>query len=214
MCRRFALTLTPGQASEHFDAQAPDFPPRADIAPGEPIELIVAREFTRGAQRRFMLARWGLLPQFVKEPLPLIVNARAESLIDKASFAPAFRRRRCLIPASGFYAFANRQAYWVAAVDGAPLGLAGLYETYLHANGSEIDTACIVTTSANAALSRLGERMPVIVPRAAHARWLDHETTSLDAALALLRPAPEALLQAAPAARAGSAGLRPPDTFR
>jgi putative SOS response-associated peptidase YedK len=196
MCRRFALAMTPTAASAFFEAEAPDFPPRADIAPGEPIELIHAQPFTRGAERRFMLARWGLLPQFVKEPLPLIVNARAETLLDRPSFAPAFRRRRCLIPASGFTLFANRTPYRVAAADGAPLGLAGLYETYLHANGSEIDTACIVTTEANAALSALGERMPVILPRAAFSAWLDCETTSLAAAQALLRPAPEAMLRA------------------
>jgi putative SOS response-associated peptidase YedK len=195
MCRRFALTLTQGEASAFFDAEAPCFPPRAGIVPDEPIEIVVARPFTRGAQRRFMLARWGLLPAFVKEPLPLIVNARAETLLDKASFAPAFR---CLVPASAFTLFAKRRPFRVAAADGAPLALAGLYETYLHANGSEIDTACIITTQANSALSALGERMPALVPREAFSLWLDGETTSLAAAQALLRPTPEALLQASP----------------
>ncbi len=146
-----------------------------------------------------MLARWGLLPRFVKEPLPLIVNARSEGVLDKPSFAPAFRRRRCLIPASAFYVFSNRRAHRVSAVDGAPLGLAGLYETYLHPNGSEIDTACILTIGANAALAPLNERMPVIVARADFSRWLDAETTSLETACALLRPAPEALLRVEPA---------------
>ena len=202
MCRRYALTLTPDAAREHFGyAETPDFPPRAEIEPGEPIAIVAAQPFARGAERRFMLARWGLLPSFVKEPLPLIVNARAKSVLDKASFAPAFRRRRCLVPASGFYAFAKRQAFWVAAVDGAPLGLAGLYETYLHVSGSEIDTACILTLEANATLAEICERMPVIVPQAAFSRWLDCETTSLEAACALLRPAPEGLLRATPFVR-------------
>jgi len=197
MCVRFALTLTPAATREFFGyADEPEFPPRAEILPGEPIALVLAHPFTRAAERSFLLARWGLLPQFAREPLPLIVNARAETILDRPSFAPAFRRRRCLVPASGFFMFAGRRRYFVAAADGAPLGLAGLSETYLHANGSEIDTACIVTTDANAALSALGERMPAIVPRADFSAWLDCDTTSLDAAQALLRPAPAALLHA------------------
>ena len=199
MCVRFALTLTPAATREVFGyAEAPDFPPRAEILPEEPIALVVARPFTRAAERHFMLARWGLLPQFAREPLPLIVNARAETILDKPSFAPAFRRRRCLVPASGFYMFAGRRRWFVSDADGAPLGLAGLHEPYMHPNGSEVDTACIVTTSANAALSGLSDRMPVIIPRADFALWLDHETTPLSDALALLRPAPEVGLQAAP----------------
>ena len=200
MCVRFALTLTPAAMRDQFGyADEPEFPPREDIAPEEPIALVLARPFTRAAERSFLLARWGLLPSFVREPPPLIINARAETILDKPSFAPAFRRRRCLVPASGFYLFAGRRRWFVAAADGAPLGLAGLHEPYLHRNGSELDTACIVTTEANAALARIGERMPVIIPPAAFALWLDHETTPLAAALALLRPAPEAGLQASAA---------------
>jgi putative SOS response-associated peptidase YedK len=203
MCGRFALALAPEVVRAHFGyAETPDFPPRHNIAPTQPIALVVGRAFSGGAERSFMLARWGLLPSFVREPFPLLINARAEGIMDKPSFAPAFRRRRCLVPADGFYVFATGQPYWVAARDGAPLGLAGLYETYLHPNGSEVDTACIVTIAANALLAPLNERMPVIVSGATYSRWLDGDRTSLADAQALLRAAPETLLQATPVSRA------------
>jgi len=203
MCGRFALTHSPAQVRSHFGyAETPDFPPRYNIAPTQPVALVASAPFTRGAERSFMLARWGLLPAFVKEPYPLLINARGDGVLERPSFAPAFRRRRCLVPASGYYMFADRKPYHVSGVDGAPLAFAGLYETFLHASGSEMDTVCIITTEANALLAGIGERMPAILPPEAFARWLDHETTKLEAAHALLHPAPERLLQATPVARA------------
>ncbi len=204
MCVRYTLTSPPEIVRAYFGyEERPEFPPRSLIAPTEPIAVVTGREFTRGKERNFRLVRWGFLPGFAQDPqtFPLIVNARAEGLLEKASFSAAFRRRRCLAPADGFYARRAPQraqpggSFLIKARDGAPLGLAALYETYLDPNGSEIDTACIVTTRANALMSGVGDRMPAILPRAAFSAWLDHETTPLNAALALLRPAPEALLQ-------------------
>jgi putative SOS response-associated peptidase YedK len=199
--RLFALTSQPETVRAYFGYRArPDFPPRAEIAPTEPIAIVCARAFTRGEDRRFLLVRWGFLPGFVKDPetFPLIVNARAESVLDRPSFVAAFKRRRCLAPADGFYAGSRPRRYLTAA-DGAPFGLAGLYETYIDANGGEIDGACVLTTSADPTLAALAKRMPVIVPRSAFSAWLD-EATPLDDTLALLRPAPEGLLQSTPAA--------------
>ena len=199
----YALTSPPDVVRAHFGYRdQPEFPPRARIAPTEPIAIVVARPFTGGGDRRFLLARWGFLPGFVKDPesFPLIVNARAESVVDKPSFAAAFKRRRCLAPADGFYVGAGERRHLAAAADRAPLGLAALYETYLDRNGGEIDTACLLTTGANATLAPLAERMPVIVPRSAFSAWLDCETTPLGEASALLRPAPEALLRLTPVA--------------
>jgi len=195
---RFALTLPPPVWRDYFGyIDEPDFPPRAAIAPTEPIAVVIAREFSHGAKRRFRLMRWGFLPGFVKDPasFPLLINARAESLLEKPSFRAAFRRRRCLIPADGYYVWRDKQAFLVRAADDGPLAFAGLYETYLDASGGEIDTACIVTTGANAALAPLNDRMPVIVPHRAIESWLDHEAP-LDAAAALLAPAAVELLQA------------------
>ena len=203
MCRRFALTSPPEVVRAHFGyEETPDFPPRRDIRPTEPIAIVVARAFTQGRERSFGLVRWGFLPGFAgPAEFPLIANARAENVLDKPSFAAAFRRRRCLAPADGFYPPRGRkgeamgEALIARSRDGAPLALAALHETYLDPNGSEIDTACILTTEANALLAPFGERMPALVPREAFGLWLDHETTSLAQAVALLRPAAEAALR-------------------
>lgn len=200
MCSRFALTSPPAIVRARFGYdEAPEFPPRPDILPTQPIGVVAARPFTGGEQRHFLLVRWGFLPGFVKDPasFPLIVNARAESALEKASFAAAFKRRRCLAPADGFYAGRASKAPRIQAADGAPFGLAALYETYFDANGGEIDTACILTTPANALMSAFGDRAPAIVAPADYSAWLD-EATPLGAALALLKPAPEGLLRVAP----------------
>ena len=219
MVARFSLTSPPDVVRDYFGyAETPDFPPRPAILPTQPIAVVVAREFSHGATRHFRLMRWGFLPGFVKDPatFPLLLNARAESVLEKPSFRAAFKRRRCLIPADGFYLWRDagarrKQAFLVQAGNNELLAFAGLHETYLDASGGEIDTACILTTTANAAIAGLSERAPVIVPRAALVPWLDHEAGSLDAALALLRPAPEGLLRATPLAEASEAG---DDTFR
>lgn len=199
MCGRYALTSPPALLRARFGYdETPDFPPRANILPTEPIAIVAARPFTGGGARNFRLVRWGFLPGFVKDVanFPLIVNARAESLMEKASFAPAFKRRRCLVPADAFYTGRSGKAARVQAADGAPFGLAALTETYLDASGGEIDTACILTTSANALLSPFGDRMPVLI--ADVSAWLDNEETPLGVAQAMLRPAPEGLLRLAP----------------
>ena len=186
MCRRFALTSPPALLRAHFGYdETPDFPPRAAITPTEPIALVAARPFT--GRRHFHLMRWGFLPGFVKDvaSFPLIVNARAESLMEKASFAAAFKRRRGLVPADSFYLGKAR----VQAADGAPLGLAAIYETYMDASGGEIDTACLITLPADGLLSPYGARMPAIPSPADFAAWLDGEATPPGAALALLRSA-------------------------
>jgi putative SOS response-associated peptidase YedK len=201
MCGRYALTSSPTLVRARFGyAETPDFPPRANILPAEPIAIVMARPFTGGQERSFGLVRWGFLPGFVKDvaSFPLIVNARAESAREKASFAAAFKRRRGLAPADAFYTGRSSKAARVEAADGAPFGLAALFETYCDASGGEIDTACILTTSANGLLSAFGDRMPAILRPADFTAWLDHEATPLDAALALLRPAPEALLRLTP----------------
>ena len=201
MCGRYALTSPPALVRARFGYdETPDFPPRADILPTEPVAVVTARPFAGGRERDFRLVRWGFLPGFVKDvaSFPLIVNARAESVLEKASFAPAFKRRRCLAPADAFYTGRSSKAARLQAADGAPFGLAALYETYLDANGGEIDTACILTTAANALLAPFGDRMPAIIAAADFAAWLANEETPLGAALAMLRPAPEALLRLAP----------------
>jgi putative SOS response-associated peptidase YedK len=200
MCRSYALTSPPEKVRAAFGCrERAEFPPRPDIRPTQPILVVAAREFSGGLDRFFRLVRWGFLPGFADDPgsFPLIVNARAESVREKPSFAAAFRHRRCLIPADGFVAGFRPRRLW-SARDGEPLGLAGLFETYLDPNGSEIDTACILTTPANAALAPFGERMPGVISPESSSAWLDCEAIPLDEAAALLRPAPADLLRALP----------------
>ena len=197
MCGRFALTLPPEavRAYARYDDQ-PNFPARYNIAPTQPIAIVRLEE---GA-RRFALARWGFLPAFVKDPkdFPLIINARAEGIDTKPSFRSAIRRRRCLVPADGFYEWRRigraRQPYLIRRPDRGAIAFAGLWETWHSADGGEIDTACIITTAANATVAALHERMPVILAPSDFDTWLDPHAGGQDV-LALLRPAPEEALE-------------------
>jgi putative SOS response-associated peptidase YedK len=146
--------------------------------------------------------RWGLLPSWVKDPktFALLVNARGESVIDKPAFRAAMKYRRCLIPADGFYEWkpvaGRKQPYYVRLKSGAPMALAGLWETWTGPNGEELDTAAIVTTRANRLLAPIHDRMPVIVPPEAFDLWLNCSEVDAETAAALIAPAPEDALEA------------------
>ena len=205
MCGRYTLTSAPQiiRALFHYDEQ-PNFPPRYNIAPTQPIAII---RFVEG-KRRFALVRWGLLPSWAKDPkeFSLLFNARGESVSDKPAFRNAMKRRRCLIPADGFYEWkavgARKQPYFIHARSGAPLAFAGLWETWIGPNGEEFDSAAIVTTQANRTLAGIHNRMPVIVPPQAFDAWLGANQVEgkddLAAAEALIAPAPEDLLEIYP----------------
>ena len=153
-------------------------------------------------RRQFVLMRWGLLPSWVKDPktFTLLINARGETVSDKPAFRNAMKRRRCLIPADGFYewqaAGGRKQPYYMHAKSGEPLAFAGLWETWTGPNGEELDTATIVTTDANRTLRDIHGRMPVIVPPEAFDLWLDCANVDARTAEALIRPAPDDLLEA------------------
>jgi putative SOS response-associated peptidase YedK len=207
MCGRFAITLPPEAVRAFFAyVEQPNFPPRYNIAPTQPIPIVFAGAYTGGAERHFLLVRWGFLPGFVKEPksFPLLINARAEGIEQKASFRAALRRRRCLVIADGFYEWRRvsekgpKQPYLIRRIDGEPMGFAGLYETWSDPTGGEIDTACIVTTRANQLMSNVHDRMPVILPREAFSLWLDTDRVDPATAVELLTPAPERALELVP----------------
>jgi putative SOS response-associated peptidase YedK len=138
----------------------------------------------------------------VKDPkaFTLLINARGESAADKPAFRAAMKRRRCLIPADGFYewqkAGERKRPFYVRATSGQPLAFAGLWETWMGPNGEEMETAAIVTTRANRTLSAIHERMPVIVPEAAFDLWLNTAEVDATTAAALIAPAPDNLLDA------------------
>lgn len=194
MCGRFALAHPPAVLQEWYGAASmPDFPARYNIAPGS---IIVALRATPEG-RAGSLMRWGFIPAWAKEPatMPMLNNARGETVADKPMFRQAFRRRRCLIPASGFYEWKAvpgqkpKQPFYISHKDGSPLSFAGLWESAKNADGERIDTCTIITTDANAVLAPIHHRMPVVIDRAHWDLWLEAETVD-DAALAeLIAPA-------------------------
>jgi putative SOS response-associated peptidase YedK len=199
MCGRYVITSAPAAIRALFGyPEQPNFPARYNVAPTQPIPIVRLAE----GQRQFVLMRWGLIPAWVKDPkgFSLLINARAESVLDKPAFRKAMRRRRCLIPADGFYEWretgGRKQAFFVRRRDGSPFAFAGLCETWTGPNGEELDTAAIVTTTANRTLSVIHDRMPVILPDQAFDLWLDCAKVDAETAAALLVPARDDALEA------------------
>jgi putative SOS response-associated peptidase YedK len=200
MCARYVITSPADAIRALFGyAERPNFPARYNVAPTQPIPVVRLD----AGKLAFMLVRWGFLPSWVKDPrtFSLLVNARAESVQDKPAFRNAIRRRRCLIPADGFYEWSGtrpRRPFFVRPTAGGPIAFAGLWETWTGPNGEEVDTAAIVTTQANRTLMPVHDRMPVIVPPDAFNLWLDCSSDDAAMAAALMVPAPDALLEAYP----------------
>jgi putative SOS response-associated peptidase YedK len=169
---------------------APEFPPREHIAPGQPIGVVRMEN----GQRRFALVRWGFIPGWAKEVPPgkPLINARGETVTEKPSFKHAFRRRRCLVPADGYYEWSGdvpgrKTPYFVTRKAGALFALAGLWEHWMAPDGSEIETAILLTISPNREMAAIHDRMPVVIEAADHETWLSGEA---DDAARLIRPAP------------------------
>ena len=202
MCGRYAITLPPEAVRAYFDyVEQPNFPPRYNIAPNQPVPVVLARHDPDGQIRRhFQLLRWGFLPGFVKDvaKFPLIINARAESCAEKPSFRNALRRRRCLFIMDGYYewqaapaAKAPKQPWLFRRADHGVFAVAGLHEHLTTADGSELDTACLLTTSANGQVRAVHDRMPVVIAPQDFDTWLDLDETRFETALLLLRSAPD-----------------------
>jgi putative SOS response-associated peptidase YedK len=185
MCGRFALDATPEEVQAHFDLMdIAVFPPRYNIAPTQPILTVMAGPSREPGSnlpnRTSLLVRWGFIPTWAKNPkdMPLLINARSETAAEKNTFRAAMRHRRALIPASGFYEWKRKggkpvQAYWVKPKDGGIVAFGALMETWHVPGGSEMDTAAILTTSANEAISKIHHRMPVVIRQQDFDRWLD-----------------------------------------
>lgn len=186
MCNLYRLRARPDHLREllHY-IEEHDFPPRSYISPGSPIAVVRAGTDVR----HLVLVRWGFVPSWAKEVAPgkPLTNARSETILEKASFKHAVRRRRCLIPADGYYEWSGepgrKQAYQVTRADGRPFAFAGLWEHWQGADGSELETAVIVTTAAVLPMAAVHPRMPVIVAEHLHRDWLANETVDAGTAL-------------------------------
>jgi putative SOS response-associated peptidase YedK len=171
----------------------PELQPRYNIAPTQPVAVIRQR----GSARELSLMRWGLIPSWAKDPAigSRMINARAETVATKPSFRAAFKRRRCLIPADGFYEWQKRdgrtkQPFYIGLKDEQPFAFAGLWESWTAADGSEIESCTVITTAANDLLRELHDRMPVILDEDDYPRWLDPKPVSADNLQSLLHPFP------------------------
>jgi len=177
----------------------PNFPPRYNIAPTQPVPIVRLSE----GRREFALVRWGLIPAWVKDPrgFSLLFNARGESAAEKPAFRNAMKRRRCLFPADGFYEWKqvgkNKQPYFVRLKGGGPMAFAGLWESWLGPNGEEVETAAILTTTASRSIAHIHDRMPVIIAPQAFDFWLDPNVDA-EMATSVIAPAPDALLESYP----------------
>jgi len=194
MCGRYVIIMTPEAMRRLFGyPEQPNFPARYNVAPTQPIPIVRMVE----GKRQFALVRWGLIPSWVKNPkgFALLINARGESVNDKPAFRNAMKRRRCLIPADGFYewqeAGGKKRPFVVRpksgeGKSGGPIAFAGLWECWMGPNGEEMETAAIVTTDANRTLGAIHPRMPVVVPPDAFDFWLDCANVDALTAAALL----------------------------
>jgi putative SOS response-associated peptidase YedK len=189
MCGRFVITSPPAAVRQVFGyAEQPNFPPRYNIAPTQPIPVVILEN---GA-RHFKLMRWGLVPAWVKDPrqFTLLINARSETVLDKPAFKNAIKRRRCLIPADGYYewhsAGGRKRPHFIHRRDRGLFGLAGLAETWVGPNGEEVDTVAIVTAPASRDLAVLHHRVPVTIAAPDFERWLDGLNHDADSVMALL----------------------------
>ncbi len=204
MCGRYAITTIPEvvRASFGYEDQ-PNFPPRYNIAPTQPVPVVHQAE----GKLRFALMRWGFVPGWVRDlkEYPLVINIRSETAMTKNSFRAAIQRRRALMPADGFYEWQRlgkeSRPFLLRKPDRGIFAFAALWETWSSADGSEIDTVALLNTTANGVISAIHERSPVILPKADFAEWLDPNTPAKEAHR-LLRPPPEDLLELVPVSRA------------
>jgi len=220
--RRYALYAPTSQLQSQFDVSTDEIPgdlsPRYNAAPMQWLPVVRQRQT---GERVVHLLRWGLVPSWARDEsiATKLINARGETLGEKPSFRAAYKSRRCVIPASGFYEWKRegkeKQPYFIHPPDGELFGFAGLWERWSPADGGEsVDTFTVVTTDANAIMRPLHDRMPVILAPADYAAWL---TKGTDPGLltGLVVPCPDAMLKVYPVSKAvGSVANEGPDLIR
>ena len=207
MCGRFTLYASPEEVAALFGLDsAPELAPRYNIAPTQPVGIV--RFAAEIARPEWALVLWGLIPSWSKDPGigARMINARAETAADKPSFRAAFKRRRCLIPADGFYEWKRegraRQPFHFTLQDGGLFALAGLWEAWTSPDGSVIESCTILTTEANELVAAVHDRMPVILATEDYAEWLaagqDATPRELTSLQHLMRPFPAERMTARP----------------
>lgn len=216
MCGRFVSASPPDELAQYFGAELDDgeLEPSYNVAPTNEVYVVRARDDVR----RLAALRWGLVPFWAKD-LKIgsrMINARAETVAEKPAYRKAYQRHRCLIPADGFYEWAKlpglekKQPYFIHRTDGEPVVFAGLWERWrpkledgktVDPDAEPIETCTILTTTPNADMAPIHDRMPVLLPPSVWDDWLSEET-DLDYIGSLLGPAPDDLLTLVPVSTA------------
>jgi putative SOS response-associated peptidase YedK len=206
MCGRFTLSATPEQLQQAFPGvqMPPEMPARYNIAPTQPVAVITNQE-----PHKLDFFTWGLVPSWAKDPSigNRMINARAETLVEKPSFRTAFRRRRCLIPATGFYEWRveadgkRKTPLHIRMADGSPFAFAGLWELWSHPDGSQILSCAIITTEPNELMKSIHNRMPAILRPESYAQWLATGEADTGKLQTLLGPYEPAQMYAYPVSR-------------
>ncbi|MEX1026482.1 MAG: SOS response-associated peptidase [Candidatus Paceibacterota bacterium] len=191
MCGRFTLRTPAKEIAQLFDVTVPDFDPRYNIAPSQDVAAV--RFSPEKEKREFVFLQWNLVPFWADEPKTKysLINARAETVAEKRSFREAFRKRRCLILADGFYEWQKRdgkkQPYFMHMKDDRPFAFAGLWEHW-HGDDEELESCTIIVTEANELLKPIHDRMPVILDTDDYDLWLDPKLGDKQRLQELLRP--------------------------
>ncbi|MGH6952942.1 MAG: SOS response-associated peptidase [Alphaproteobacteria bacterium] len=196
MCGRYSITM-PVEAMRRLfriTGELPALLPRFNVAPGQAVPIVRPAEGEAADGRSLVMMRWGLIPSWAKEPQIgyRMINARAETMAEKPAFRAAFRARRCLVVADGFYEWKSagrtKQPYRIELADRSPFAFAGLWERWQAPEDAPIESCTILTTEANELLRPIHDRMPVILDEAGHEPWL--AVGQSRSVAGLLRPCP------------------------
>ena len=180
MCGRYASSRDARDLASAFEVEEPPeevLPPSWNVAPTDPVYAVLQR----GESRLLKVVRWGLVPSWAKDAkgAARLINARRETVTSKPAFRAAYARRRCLLPADGYYEWqvdgGRKQPWFLTARDGGPLAMAGLYEVWAPEGGDRLWTCTVITTDAADELGHIHDRTPLLVPREDWQRWLDPE---------------------------------------
>ncbi|WP_026732188.1 SOS response-associated peptidase [Fischerella sp. PCC 9605] len=203
MCGRFSLSVTQEVLARAFHVEeVPNLEPQYNIAPTQMVATVLYN--LENHKRELQQLRWGLIPSWAKDPSmgAKLINARSESVAEKPAFRSAFKRRRCLVVADGFYEWqqqkGKKQPYYFRLRDSQPFGFAGLWEEWQSPEGEQIKSCTILTTQANELLQPIHDRMPVILQQQDYEVWLDPQIHAANVLQPLLHPYPSEAMTSYP----------------
>lgn len=209
MCGRFSQSQPAETIERAFQvAEVPPLTPRYNIAPTQPVATLV--QSASGKNRQFKMLHWGLIPSWAKDTKlgAKLINARAETVAEKPAFRSAFRQRRCLVLADGFYEWQQqenkkqKQPYYIRFHDGCPFAFAGLWEHWENADGETLESCTLLTTEPNELMRPIHNRMPVILDPKDYDLWLDVEVKKPELLKPLLHPYAAETMMAYPVSKA------------